>query len=413
MSNNISTDVSNDLPAYVREVQKIGAVEQILETVAALTGLGFVAVAHVTDHSWTTCAVRDKLGFGLKTGDGLEVTTTLCEEVRATGSMIVIDHASESEEYRDHQTPRIYGFESYFSIPIFRPDGAYFGTLCGLDPQPAMLSAPATVSTLQLFAELISKQLEVERVHAGVQRELLTERETSELREQFIAVLGHDLRTPLGALQSGVDLLRLKHPDPTALPLLQRMQRSIGRMNVLVDDVVDFTRGRMGGGIALNLRHENELAVPLAQVIDELRELHPDHTIVARIQPNLSLLCDAGRLGQLLSNLLKNAIVHGDAGAPILVTVDTKNGRFTMAVSNRGNPLHPDLIAQLFKPFWRVPSNGAHQGLGLGLYIVSEIARAHGGSMDVSSHNGAVTFSFSMADHSLAAVASCCGETGF
>jgi signal transduction histidine kinase len=403
MSNNISTDVSDDLPPYVREVQEIGAVEQILETVAAITGLGFVAVAHVTDHSWTTCAVLDKLGFGLKIGDGLEVTTTLCEEVRATGSMIVIDHVRESEQYRDHHTPRIYGFESYFSIPIFRPDGAYFGTLCGLDPQPAKLSAPATVSTLYLFAELISKQLEVERVHAVVQRELLTERETSELREQFIAVLGHDLRTPLAAIQSGVDLLRMKHPDPTALPLLQRMQRSVGRMTALVDDVVDFTRGRMGGGIALNMRHENEIAVPFGQVIDELRELHPDQTIIARIQPNLSLLCDAGRLSQLMSNLLKNAIVHGDAGAPVLVAVDTKKGRFTIAVSNRGNALSPDLIAQLFKPFWRAPSSGAHQGLGLGLYIVSEIARSHGGNMDVNSHDGVVTFIFSMPDHSRAA----------
>lgn len=404
MSNNASTAVSIDLPTYVREVQEIGAVGQILETVAAITGLGFVAIAHVTDHSWTTCAVLDKLGFGLKVGDGLDVTTTLCEEVRATARAIVIDHVRESEQYRDHHTPRIYGFQSYFSIPIFRPDGAYFGTLCGLDLQPAMLSTPATVSTLELFSQLISKQLEVERVHAEVQSELQTEREISELREQFIAVLGHDLRTPLGVIQSGIALLRHKHPDPASLPLLQRMQRSIGRMSALVDDVVDFTRGRMGGGITLNMRHETELAVPFGQVIDELRELHPEQAIVARIQPNLSLLCDAGRLSQLLSNLLKNAIVHGDGSRPILVEIDRKSSRFRMTVSNRGDALSSDLIAQLFKPFWRAPSDGKHQGLGLGLYIVSEIARSHGGNMDVTSQNGMVSFCFSMPDHSRAAV---------
>ena len=266
-----------------------------------------------------------------------------------------------------------------------------------------MLSAQATVSTLQLFAQLISKQLEVERVHAEVERKLQTERETSELREQFIAVLGHDLRTPLGAIQHGIELLRRKHPDPASLPLFQRMQRSIGRMSGLVDDVVDFTRGRMGGGIALNMRHEAELAVPFAQVIEELHELHPGQKIVARIQPNLGLLCDAGRLSQLLSNLLKNAIVHGDDSEPILVEIDSRNGRFWLTVSNRGNGLSSDLIAQLFKPFWRAPSNGKHQGLGLGLYIVSEIARSHGGNMDVTSKNGVVSFSFSMPDHSRAA----------
>jgi signal transduction histidine kinase len=389
-----------NMPAYVREIQDIGAVGQILETVAMITGLGFVAVAHVTDHSWTTCAVLDKLGFGLKVGDGLDVTTTLCEEVRATASTIVIDHVNESARYRDHHTPRIYGFQSYFSIPIFRPDGTYFGTLCGLDPQPATLSAPATLSTLQLFAELISKQLEVERLHAVVQHELLNERETSELREQFIAVLGHDLRTPLGAIGNSVEMLRMKHADPAAMPLLQRIQRSVGRINALVDDVVDFTRGRMGGGIALDLRHENNLAQPFGQVIDELAGLHPENPVVARIQPNMSILCDASRLSQLLSNLLKNAIVHGVAGAPVTVDIASDGGRFSIAVSNHGDALPPELVGQLFKPFWRARSDGAHQGLGLGLYIVSEIARSHGGAMEVKTHDGLVTFRFSMPDRS-------------
>ena len=387
-----------DLTSYVREIQDISAVGQILETISAITGLGFVAVAYVTECSWTTCAVLDKLGLGLKVGDGLDVTTTLCKEVRASSSMIVIDHVRENEQYHDHHTPRIYGFQSYFSIPVFRPDGTYFGTLCGLDPQPAMLSAPATVSTLQLFAQLISKQLEVEIFHASIKSELSTERETAELREQFIAVLGHDLRTPLGAVRTGVELLRLKHPDPASLPLLQRMQRSIGRMSDLVDDVVDFTRGRMGGGIALNLRHENALSVQLRQVVEELRELHPDQTIVAHIQPDLSLLCDAARLSQLLSNLLKNAIVHGDPGAPIIVSTHTENEVFRIEVRNRAEALAPELIAQLFKPFWRPPESGAHQGLGLGLYIVSEIARSHGGDIDVTSLAGEVIFSFAMSD---------------
>ena len=395
--------MSDDLSIYVREVQAISAVPQILETVASITGLGFVAIAHVTENSWTTCAVRDQLGFGLKIGDGLDVTTTLCEEVRSTGKTIVIDHVQQSKQYSDHHTPRIYGFQSYFSVPIFRPDGAYFGTLCGLDPKPSMLSSPSTVSTLELFAQLISRQLEVERIHAGTQTALLSERETSELREQFIAVLGHDLRTPLSTIENGIELLRLKHPDPDALPVLQRMQRSVGRMTALVDDVVDFTRGRMGGGISLNLRHENDLALPFGQVIEELRELHPETTILARIQPNISLLCDAGRLSQLLSNLLKNAIVHGDANAPVAVSIGSGDGRFMLSVSNQGSSLSPQVIQQLFKPFRRAPSTGTHEGLGLGLYIVAEIARSHGGMIEVTSSDRTVCFTFSMPDRSPAA----------
>jgi signal transduction histidine kinase len=394
--------MSTDFVTYVREVQAISAVPQILETVASITGLGFVAIAHVTENSWTTCAVLDRLGFGLKVGDGLDVTTTLCDEVRSTLKSIVIDHVQQSEQYRDHHTPRLYGFQSYFSVPVFRPDGTYFGTLCGLDPKPSVLSAPSTISTLELFAQLISRQLEIERDHAVTQTALLSERETAELREQFIAVLGHDLRTPLSAFQYGVELLRLKHPDPEALPLLKHMQRSVSRMSALVDDVVDFTRGRMGGGISLDLRHESALDVPLRQVIDELRELHPESAILAHIQPNISLLCDAGRLSQLLSNLLKNAIVHGDANAPVTVSITSAGGRFSISVSNQGDALPPERIQQLFKPFWRAPSSGPHQGLGLGLYIVAEIARSHAGTMDVSSRDRTVCFTFSMPDRSAA-----------
>jgi len=168
-------------------------------------------------------------------------------------------------------------------------------------------------------------------------------------------------------------------------------------MSALVDDVVDFTRGRMGGGIALDMRHEPALGVALGQVIDELRELHPGQAIDADIQPGLSLVCDAGRLAQLLSNLVKNAIVHGEAGAPIHVTAGAHDGRFSIAVRSCG-ALSPELVGQLFKPFWRAPSRGVHEGLGLGLYIVSEIARSHGGAMDVASHDGQVTFTFSMPD---------------
>jgi hypothetical protein len=143
----------------VAEVRAISAVPDILQTLADLTGLGFICVAHVTSTAWTACAVLDRLNFGLKPGDPLDVTTTLCEDVRDTGLAIVIDCVDDSEQYKEHHTPRMYGFQSYFSIPLFRPCGTYFGTLCGLDPAPASLSNKTTVTTMRLFAELISKQL--------------------------------------------------------------------------------------------------------------------------------------------------------------------------------------------------------------------------------------------------------------
>ena len=161
MSQNVHRErqLATVMQRCVSEVHAIKAVPDILETLAELTGLGFICVAHVTESTWTACAVLDRLNFGLEPGDPLDVTTTLCEDVRDTGLAIVIDCVGDSEQYKGHHTPAMYGFQSYFSMPLFRPCGAYFGTLCGLDPAPASLSNKATVTTMRLFAELISKQL--------------------------------------------------------------------------------------------------------------------------------------------------------------------------------------------------------------------------------------------------------------
>jgi signal transduction histidine kinase len=387
--------MKDDLLKRVDEIQAISAVPTILETVSAMTGLRFVCIAHVTDDSWTACAVLDKLDLGLAPGGQLDVTTTLCEEVRECGRAVIIDSVPDSEQYREHHTPRIYGFQSYFSIPILRTDGSYFGTLCGLDPEPARLSDSVTASTMHLFAELVSKQLETDTKLVETRADLLSERETAELREQFIAVLGHDLRTPLGSILLGTELLARTHPDPAARPIVERIRRSTTRMAGLVDDVVDFTRGRMGSGIPMNLR-EAEVDGTLEQVVDEMRGLYPQRAIEATIAPGLLLRCDPERIAQLLSNLLKNALVHGSDQAPVEVAAAMTGGEFMLSVANEGRELPQAVIDGLFKPYWRAASRSGSEGLGLGLYIVDQIARGHNGTIEVSSKGGTTVFRFRM-----------------
>jgi signal transduction histidine kinase len=389
----------------VAAIQAIGAVPTILETVATITGLGFVCIARVTRDSWTTCAVLDRLNFGLKVGDGLDVTTTLCEEVRDTGRAIIIDCVSSDGTYRDHHTPRIYGFESYISIPIFRQNGEYFGTLCGLDPKPMTLSTPAITSSMTLFAQLISLQMEADAQLADTRGLLADERETAELREQFIAVLGHDLRTPLGSILMAVEVGKRKEPDSAMRSLLDHIGRSAHRISALVDDVVDFTRGRMGGGIALELRREDNLHLAFAQVVEELRGLHPERRIAAHLEPIATLLCDRGRMAQMLSNLLNNALVHGDPARPVEVTAREENGVFQLTVTNAGPRIPDEIKRQLFKPFWRGSVKVSREGLGLGLFIVSEIARSHGGSIEVLTSNTATSFIYKVRRRDFAALA--------
>src|SRR5688572_19496926 len=117
-------------------VSKIPIISNILEVVCQTTGMGFSAVAMVTEDQWIACATNDKIGFGLKPGGELELKTTICHEIRQHQMSVAIDHVSEDEEWRNHHTPRIYGLQSYISVPIILKDGSFFGTLCAIDINP-------------------------------------------------------------------------------------------------------------------------------------------------------------------------------------------------------------------------------------------------------------------------------------
>lgn len=382
--------------ADIDAVQSISAVPTILRVVAETTGLGFVCIARVTGDSWTTCAVLDQVGFGLQPGDALDVATTLCNQVRAEDALIVIDQASEDPVYRTHPTPRQYGFESYISVPVYRSNGDFFGTLCGLDRRPAQLSNPRILDTLRLFAELISRQLEDESRMSASETALLNERESSELREQFIAVLGHDLRTPLSSILTGAELLQRLPLEPKARSIVERIKRSGRRMSSLVDDVVDFTRGRMGGGIALDASDTTELGQHLRHVVAELTDVHAGRAIESDIALDDTVFCDPKRIAQMLSNLLVNALTHGAQDRPVQVVARSEGGGIFLSVTNAGMPIGPEKMAQLFQPFRRGTNASTSGGLGLGLYIASEIARSHGGTLSVTSTEDATTFSFAL-----------------
>ena len=385
------TDFSADIAA----VQGIAAVPRILEVVCRSTGMGFAAVARVTKQRWVCCAVRDEIEFGLVPGGELEVETTICHEIRQTHEAVVIDNVAEDATYCGHHTPAKYGFQSYISMPIILADGTLFGTLCAIDPRPARLNTPQTIGMFKLFAELIATHLEaVDRLAASEAR-LLSERETSELREQFIAVLGHDLRNPLASIAAGTKMLAREGSKAATGEILGLMQKSVARMSALIDNVLDFARGRLGSGITLE-RSPQSLEQVLNQVIAELRSSSPERKIETLFNLTQAVDCGGGRIAQLFSNLLGNSVTHGTAARPIQVQATTHDGEFELSVANSGQPIPPDAMERLFQPFYRMSEQEAHQGLGLGLYIASEIARAHGGKIDVTSSPEETRFTFRM-----------------
>jgi len=373
-----------DFQRDVERVCAIAAVPAILDIVLRMTGMGFAAVARVTEDRWIACQVLDNVEFGLKPGDELAIESTLCNEIRDHRQPIVFDDAAVDPQYRDHHTPRIYGLRSYISIPIILANGQFFGTLCAIDPNPAKVDSPQVVGTFKLFAELIGQHLDSGDRMAATEASLERERELAELREQFIAVLGHDLRNPIAAVEAGTSRLLRDGWTERSPMVLKLMKSSLSRMSGLVDSVMDLARARLGGGIVLSLS-QGDINETLAQVVEELRVAHPHRVIVSDIQIGQSITADHLRMAQLFSNLVANAITHGAADEAVRIRGGIEAGQVEICVSNGGKPIPAEKLDKLFQPFRRGDAASSMQGLGLGLYIAYQIAQAHNGRIDVTS----------------------------
>lgn len=227
------------------------------------------------------------------------------------------------------------------------------------------------------------------------QASLVGERADSELREQFIAVLGHDLRNPLASISSGINILSKETLSDRGRKVTALMSGSVVRAAGLIDNVLDFARGRLGGGITLVRDERQPLEPALRQVVAELRSTSPARQIVEHYAIEHPIPCDHVRVSQLLSNLLGNALTHGAKDQPVTVDATTGLGELVIAVSNGGAPIPPAALEKLFQPFFR-GHDRVRQGLGLGLHIASEIAKAHGGTLVARSDDVATTFVFTM-----------------
>jgi signal transduction histidine kinase len=353
--------------------------------------MGFAAIAHITEDRWIACAVKDDIAFGMKPGDERRVETTLCDAVRDRREAIVIDDIAADG---DRRIPEMHGFRSYISMPIVRGDGSFFGTLCAFDPRPHKVSDPAVTCTFIAFAQFIALHLDTQLRLDTNEAALQEERARAALRDRFVAVLGHDLRNPLAAIEAGTRLLRERDPlTSRQAQIVEQMAASSGRMTQLIDHLLDLARGQSGRGMRVDRVDDMSLEESIQLVVGELRAVHPDRTLDVEIGIGEPVRCDHQRIMQLVSNLLANALTYGDPAMPVRITAGTANGCFRVEVSNGGKPIPRARLAKLFEPFTHA---GQTRGLGLGLFIAMEIAKAHGGTIDVTSDATETCFTFAM-----------------
>jgi len=213
--------------------------------------------------------------------------------------------------------------------------------------------------------------------------ELRQRSETLRLNEMFTAVLSHDLRNPLNAILTGASLLQIRSDDPAVRETAARILSSVQRMNTMISDMLDLTRARLAGGIPLN-RSAANLATVVDSVLQEARMAHPDRTVEVLVEGDLTGEWDVDRLQQIASNLVGNAIQHGENTAPIVIRVNGSSPDHVMlSVANAGVIL-PAILPSIFDPF-HSGRRGVGEGLGLGLYIVRQITEAHRGTISVDS----------------------------
>lgn len=209
-------------------------------------------------------------------------------------------------------------------------------------------------------------------------------------QNMFLAILGHDLRNPLGTVVTGSTfVMQALDIPPRYVLVATRMFNSAKRMSKLINDLIDFTRSHLGPGIPIRVKQGSIVAV-CEEVVNELRTFHPEKQIDLHVPPQLDAIFDESRIAQVLSNLIGNAIQYGSGDAPVIVHVSGTESDVVITVNNRGTAIPSEKLPSVFDPMVRIAASVSSDylertSLGIGLYISREIVHAHGGKVLLAS----------------------------
>jgi sigma-B regulation protein RsbU (phosphoserine phosphatase) len=237
--------------------------------------------------------------------------------------------------------------------------------------------------------QLLAQEQEAQRALAIANQERDRQRAVAEDRalfaEQMIGIVSHDLRNPLSVIRMSAHLLGMGELSSNQLAALGRVTASVSRANRLIVDLLDFTQARLGNGLQVSVKRLDLHAV-VAECIADLRLAFPAGRLEHEAVGSGACVASSDRLVQMIGNLVANAMAYGAPHRPVTVTSRIEATTFSLAVHNEGPPIDPDLLPRLFEPMTRGEAAGkAAHSVGLGLFIVREIVRAHGGEVGVES----------------------------
>lgn len=401
--------IPEELIKNIDDIANLDIVPTMLSVLCQTTGMGFAGVAHVTDDYWLLCSANDNINFGLKPGDQLDVKTVLCNELKVTAQPLVISNIDTDPYYSKHVTPLTYGFKSYASVPIFRKDGRYFGSLFAIDPKPREMNAEAVSGMLTLFSQLISvhlstnEQMKLSEVQFNRDRafinalEVKAEERTRELKdnvdalarsnkelEAFAYISSHDLQEPLRKIQTLISMIAEKESDnlsPTGLDYFGRIRNAAGRMQSLIKDLLTYSRADLSDP---EFKTTN-LGDIVNQVREDLTEQLQNKEAEVEVGPMCSMHIIPFQFRQLLQNLITNSIKFARQGIPPRIYIGCTEERidnlqfYKITVSDNGIGFEQEYAERIFTLFQRLNDKKLYSGTGIGLAIVKRIVDNHKG----------------------------------
>ena len=396
----------------VERVGRIPILASMLEIICSTTGMGFAVIAKVTKERWIACGVRDEIQFGLQPGGELKVETTICNEIRDSGTAVIIDHVAADPRFSHHHTPQMYGFQSYISIPIFCRSGEFFGTLCAIDPKPALLNNPRTIGMFNLFAELISFHLAIltdkEQAEQGLKKAGFQLRNYKEEVRQYQRLSNHNLQEPLRKIRVFSDLLITSPAHLGRVKIVETAQKInlfARDLSEMLRDLTDFS----GYDCLEKSLEPTDLLREFLAVTDHLKTRLQQKNAIVHADLRHSVEAVPGQVAALFHHLLDNALRYAQKDTVPDIRVysreldpgQTDEHAFLMAgrhycelvFEDNSTGIEPPRLERIFDIYSRTSETGDKEGLDINLALCRKIVYNHGGAITARSGPGkGITF---------------------
>lgn len=421
--NNQQVNIQQD----IQTVQEIPIIPSMLDSLCSTLGLGWAAISRVTENKWVACSVKDDLGYNLGPGDEIPFENTFCKDVRNSGQLVVMDDATTDEQYKDHPIPAMFGFRSYLSFPIVLPDGTFFGTLCGLDPEPRKMNNPTVRGMFKLYSELIAFHLQnhketskgndplnkdlplKERLEAQkkftrtletkvisitqelVKQNIIMDRMREDLRK-FTSISSHQLQEPLRKMQVISSLIEEKEAErlsPQSKHYFRRIKRSAQQMRDLVTALFTYSQMAFQQGHFKSTSLDDLLKTPLETLKEEIESKNAE----VKIRSSIDLNVNQEQFQLLLELMLDNSLKFSHPERTPEIVVEGKGishdfnshslrvhgkGYKHITIQDNGIGFDPNLGDELFKLFQTLPGS-EQNGSGAGLAVVKKVVENHHG----------------------------------